>query len=313
VSDNDPPEVLKRREALVIVNPVAHNAPSKTRLREANTYLKEHGWSLEWVWTQKEGDAIAIARRAADQKVPLVLVCAGDGTLNEAINGLAGSRTAVSVIPAGTSDLWAREAGIPRNPLGAVKSLQRARPLAVDLGRAGDRYFLLMAGFGVDAAVTQNASATLKHRLGATSYAISAVRELFRYKGRTGQVVLDGDTIDVTALLVIAGNTQRYAGVTKITPGALINDGLLDVCIYQGDGTGDMLAHAVRTLARRHLSSGKTLLRRVKRLELRFDPPLPVQVDGDNLPEAPTTVTAEPAALWAMVPKKTIPRLAPES
>lgn len=313
MSENEAPDVLRRREALVIVNPVAHNAPSKKQLREANSYLKRHGWSLEWVWTQKEGDAIEIAARAAERKVPLVLVCAGDGTLNEAVNGLAGSQTAVSVIPAGTSDLWAREAGIPRRPLEAVKVIGRSHPVAVDLGRAGDRYFLLMAGFGVDAAVTQNASLMLKRRFGATAYVVSALRELLRFKGREGRVRLDDETIDVEALLVVAGNTQRYAGITKITPGARIDDGLLDVCVYQGNGMGDMLAHAARTLLRRHMKSGKTLFRRVKRLELDFEPPLPVQVDGDNLQPPPAEVVAAPRSLYAMVPAKVISRLLPES
>ena len=312
MSDNEAPDVLKRREALVIVNPVAHNAPSKKRLREANTYLKERGWSIEWVWTQKQGDAAEIAARAAERKTPLVLVCAGDGTLNEAVNGLAGTQTAVSVIPAGTSDLWAREAGIPRRPLDAVKTIERSQVAAIDLGRAGGRYFLLMAGFGVDAAVTENASVALKRRLGATAYAVSALREVFRYKGRQGRVLLDGDAVDVRALLVLAGNTQRYAGITKITPQARVNDGLLDVCVYTGEGTGDLLAHALRTLVRRHLQSDKTLFRRVKRMELQFDPPLPVQVDGDTLPERPAEVSVAPRSLYAMVPRKAMRRLLPD-
>lgn len=313
MAKNDVPEVLKRREALVIVNPVAHNTPGKKRLREANVYLKERGWSLEWVWTQKEGDATEIAARAAGHKVPLVLVCAGDGTLNEAVNGLAGTQTAVSVIPAGTSDLWAREAGIPRNPLAAVKLIERSEPLAVDLGRAGERYFLLMAGFGVDAAVTGNASLALKRRLGATAYVASAVREVMRFKGREGRVRLDGESFEVRALMVLAANTQRYAGVTKIASAARIDDGLLDVCVYTGDGTGDMLAHALRTLARRHMNSKQMIFRRVKRMELDFDPPFPVQVDGDNFEPPPTVVTAEPACLYAMVPRKAKSRLLPGS
>lgn len=313
MSEKQAPDVLKRREALVIVNPVAHHAPSKKRLREANTYLKERGWSLEWVWTQKEGDATEIARRAAEHNVPLVLVCAGDGTLNEAVNGLAGSQTAVSVIPAGTSDLWAREAAIPRKPLEAVRLLERSRPVAVDLGRAGERYFLLMAGFGVDAAVTQNASLMLKRRFGAAAYAVSAVREVMRFGGRQGQVRLDDEAIELNALQVLACNTQKYAGVTKISPEARIDDGLLDVCVYKGNGTADMLKHALRTLSRRHLKSGETVFRRVKRIELNFDPPFPVQVDGDNLQPPPTTVTAEPGALYAMVPRKAMSRLLPGS
>lgn len=303
------PDVLKRREALVIVNPVAHNAPGRKRLSEANAYLKERGWSVEWTWTTKGGDATEIAAQAADHKTPLVLVCAGDGTLSEVVNGLAGSGTAVSVIPAGTSDLWAREAGIPRKPVDAVRILEKSEPHPIDIGLAGDRHFLLMAGFGVDAAAIQNTSTWLKQKVGATAYAVAAVRELLRYKGRQGQVHLDHETLDANALLVVAGNTQRYAGVTKITPQAKINDGLLDVCVYQGRGTGDILLHAVRTMLRLHLRSKKAIFRRVKKLRLEFEPPLPLQVDGDHCPGAHAEASVVPGALFAMVPNKVKRRL----
>ncbi|MFQ5472500.1 MAG: diacylglycerol/lipid kinase family protein, partial [Dehalococcoidia bacterium] len=245
MSTIETPEVLKRREALVIVNPVAHNAPGRKRLSEANTYLKNRGWSIEWAWTTKRGDATEIAARAAAQRTPLVLVCAGDGTLNETVNGLAGSGTAVSVIPAGTSDLWAREAGIPRKPIDAVRILEKSTPHAIDVGLAGDRYFLLMAGFGVDARVIQNTSQWLKHKVGATAYAMAAIRELLRYRGRTGQIRFDDETLPASALMVLAGNIQRYAGITKVTPKAKIDDGMLDACLYEGQGMRDLLLHAL--------------------------------------------------------------------
>ncbi|MCH8814598.1 MAG: diacylglycerol kinase family lipid kinase [Chloroflexi bacterium] len=303
------PEVLQRREALVIVNPIAHNAPGRKRLSEANTYLKDLGWSIEWVWTTKSGDATEIAARAADQRTPLVLVCAGDGTLNEAVNGLAGSGTAISVIPAGTSDLWAREAGIPRNPIDAVRVLERSVPHAIDIGLAGDRYFLLMAGFGVDASIIQNTSVWLKHKVGAAAYVAATIREVFRYKGRKGQIQFDNETLPANALMVLAGNTQRYAGITKITPKAKINDGMLDVFLYEGQGLRDLLLHALRTMVRLHLRSPKTTFRRVKRLRLDFDPPLPLQIDGDYWPGTHLEARAVPGGLFAMIPAEVKSRL----
>jgi YegS/Rv2252/BmrU family lipid kinase len=309
VSNIETPEVLKRREALIIVNPAAHNAPGRKRLSEANTYLKDRGWSIEWVWTTKSGDATEIAARAADQRTPLVLVCAGDGTLNEAVNGLTGTGTAVSVIPAGTSDLWAREAGIPRKPIDAVRILEKSTPHAIDVGLAGDRYFLLMAGFGIDASVIRNTSVWLKHKVGATAYAMAAIRELLRYKGRTGQIQLDDETLPASALMVLAGNTQRYAGITKITPKAKIDDGMLDVCVYEGQGMRDILLHALRTMVRLHLRSPKTTFRRVKRLRLDFDLPLPLQIDGDYWPGAHIEAAAVPRGLFAMIPAKVRRRL----
>src|SRR5919108_3129925 len=109
-----PPHVFERKEALVIVNPNAHNAPKRARLTEADEWLRANGWTTEWLKTAHPREATGMAAEAAARGVPLVLVCGGDGTLNEAVNGLARSETAVAAIPAGTTNLWARELGLPR-------------------------------------------------------------------------------------------------------------------------------------------------------------------------------------------------------
>src|SRR5436309_15696559 len=109
-------KVFERNETIVIVNPAAHNAAKRKALRAAEVCLRERGWKAEWAQTSGAGDAITMAAKAADRRVPLVFVCGGDGTLNEAVNGLAGSETAISVIPTGTVNLWAREIGLLKKP-----------------------------------------------------------------------------------------------------------------------------------------------------------------------------------------------------
>src|SRR3990172_701926 len=97
-----------RREAVVIVNPVARNLPGRERLQEANRWLQDQGWRSQWLETTRPREATALAAQAAEKGVPLVFVCGGDGTMNEAANGLAGSETALAMIRGGTSNLWAR-------------------------------------------------------------------------------------------------------------------------------------------------------------------------------------------------------------
>ncbi len=89
----------------------------------------------------------------------------------------------------------------------------------------------------------------------------------------------------------------------EITREAQADDGLLDVCVYQGKGTLDILLHALRTLLRRHQRSRKVLYRKARRLELDWGEPLPVQLDGDAFGESPTRVEVAPSALWVAVPK----------
>ena len=122
------PPWTDQKEAVVIVNPTSRKLPSPKRLREARYWLDGRGWSVEWLETAAPGDATSLAADAARRGAPLLFVCGGDGTLNEAVNGLAGSETAVAVIPTGTVNLWAREVGLLKKPAEAVR-------LAVDGAR----------------------------------------------------------------------------------------------------------------------------------------------------------------------------------
>ncbi|HEY5640974.1 MAG TPA: diacylglycerol kinase family protein [Dehalococcoidia bacterium] len=293
---------FERKEAVLIINPAAHNVPALKRRREAEEWLRETGWRFRWEQTTGSGEATAMAARAAAEGVPLVLACGGDGTLNEVANGLAGTETALGTLPAGTSNIWAREAGISRKPLEAARLMATGERRLIDLGKAGDRYFMLFAGIGIDAEITRGVSLNMKRRVGAAAYGITAVREALRWRSRPITVRLDGQEERLDVLMAFAGNTRLYAGLTKITPNAIVDDGLLDVCIYQGAGRLDIAMHTARTLLQSHFKAAKVLSRRVKRLEFDWDEPLPVQIDGDPLGDCPREIEVAPRALWVVVP-----------
>ena len=292
-----------RREALFIVNPTAHNLPSRSALLEAEAWLHQQGWQAAWEETRRPGDALTMAARAAQEKLPLVFVVGGDGTLNEAANGLAGSDTALAMVPAGTVNIWAKEVGIPRRPLAAVQACLEGERRRSDLGRAGDRYFLLMAGYGLDGHIARKVSLGAKRYLGATTYALTAVRESLRYRGRPVRMLLDDQPVTGQVLMLVAGNTRNYAGMVEVTAGAKADDGLLDICVFLGDGFRDIVMHVLGVVLRRHRRSGKVIYRRGRRLELAWEDPLPLQLDGDPYPESPTRVEVVPAALEVMLPR----------
>jgi len=292
----------ERREALFIVNPAAHNAPRRKRLQEADDWLRAQGWHPEWQDTARAGDATAMAARAAEAGVPLVFVVGGDGTLREAANGLAGTETALAQIPAGTSNLWAREVGFKRRPVRAVEQAVNGERRLIDLGMAGDQYFMLMAGYGIDAAVTQNVSLGVKGRVGAAAYLLASVREALRYRGTQMRLLFNGEEVRGHVLMLIAGNTRLYAGVTQITPEAVVDDGLLDVRVYMGRGRFDLARFALQTLFRRHRGSSRVVYRRVQELRMEWERPLPVQLDGDPIPGSPDHVRVAPGSLWVAVP-----------
>jgi YegS/Rv2252/BmrU family lipid kinase len=292
-----------RMETLIIVNPAAHSVPSNKRLDEVDRWLRSQGWQVEWRQTEGPRQATELAAAAAARGLPLLFVCGGDGTLNEAANGLAGSETALAPIRAGTVNIWAKEMGFPRKPAQAVKAAVEGDRHRVDLGRAGDRYFLLMAGYGLDGAIARRVHLGLKSRLGAATYAVAAVREALRYRSSPVTLRFDGEEREANVLMLVAGNTRNYAGLVEITREAQVDDGLLDVCVYEGRGTVDIVLHTLRTILRRHLRSKKVTYRKVTRLEFARGEPLPVQLDGDEFEQSPPVVEVAAGALWVAVPK----------
>ncbi len=294
----------EEKRVMIIVNPAAHNALKAKQKNEIDAWLFGEGWAVKWVETKAQGDATSLAARAAESREPLVLVCGGDGALNEAINGLAGAETAIGVIPAGTVNLWARELSIKRKkPLAAVQQALTGERRRIDLGRAGSRYFLSMAGYGIDAAVTAAVSQRLKGFTGAAAYAIASFREALRYRGEETVVGFDDETLKCKVLMIIASNTREYAGITQITPEAVVDDGLLDVRVFEGAGRIAIVLHALRVLFRLHRGARKVHYRRVQRLTMDWEKPLQLQVDGDYDPKSPSEVTIVPDALWVAVPR----------
>jgi len=302
------------KSALLIVNPVSPNLPSRPQLREAASWLRQRGWQVDWAFTRWPGDATDIAAGAAREGRTLVVVCGGDGTINEAANGLAGSDTPLAVMPAGTANVWAKEAGIPRRAVAALEVDIAGQARRIDLGRASatsggheGRYFLLMAGMGLDGQIAASLPLQVKRYAGATAYAITAVRESLRYRGSRVRLMLDGEPLESRLLMMVVGNTRNYAGVTQITRRAYADDGLLDVCLFQGRDTLDIIVHTLRVMVQAHLKASSVLYRRARRVELHSAAPLAVQLDGDFYPGYPSVFEVAPAALTVMVARRDLP------
>jgi YegS/Rv2252/BmrU family lipid kinase len=292
----------ERRTATVIINPVSHNVPSRKRLDEAGEWMKSQGWTITWQETGGPDDAQRFAADAADRRIELVVACGGDGTVNGVANGLIGSESALGTIPAGMSSIWAREIGVPRKPIEALRQLVYGERRLIDTGRASGRHFVLFIGYGIDAAVVHSVPDTAKDRLGAASYLIPAARKVLSWKPHPIAVRIDGVQRMMDVLMAFVGNTRLYAGITRITPIALADDGQLDVCVYSGRGKRDIIFHAARTLLQMHRKSPKVLYRHARRIEFDWDVPLPAQADGEPLPDCPREVIVVPQSLWVATP-----------
>lgn len=289
--------------ATIIFNPIAGQAESLAReMNAAAEVWIEQGWQVELCPTIGPGDGTRLARLAADRQDDVVIAAGGDGTINEVVNGLAGSTTALGALPLGTMNVWARELGLPLHPRAAAAALLKSQVRAIDLGRADGRYFLLMAGIGFDATITAGIRLEEKRRLGALVYVLRGLDVALRIRGTRARLVLDGKTVKGRVLMVVVGNSQLYGGVVKITHRASIDDGLLDVCVIKGDGFGSAVIHLISIIRRRYSLNPEIEYYRARTVQVIAQPALPVQVDGDILGQTPMNFEVVPGALRALMP-----------
>jgi diacylglycerol kinase (ATP) len=288
---------------LILFNPFAGQAYNlKLSLENAADIWRKHGWKVELRPTKAPGDATIQASVAASLGYNVVVAAGGDGTVNEVMNGLVGTKTALAVLPIGTVNIWARELGLSMDLRRAATAFIDAKLQQIDVGKAGERHFLLMAGVGFDAAVTAIINPQEKKALGVFAYVKQAIQLAWRFQGVSTHIRIDGKRVRGRILMLVIGNSQLYGGVIKLTANALVNDGLLDVCVIKGSS---MLVAPLRLLSiftRRYNRDPKVVYYRAKRVQIRGKKSLQVQVDGDYLGKTPMNFKVVPASLWVLVP-----------
>lgn len=299
-----------RKRALLLVNPVARGSPSVEKLRLAVAWLEAQSWEAKLTLTERRGHAVELAAAAAAAGYDVVVACGGDGTINEVANGLAGSDSALAVIRGGTANVWAKEVRIPRDPVEAVRLVVDGQRRRIDLGLAepaagagGQRFFLLMAGVGLDGYIVSRIPEDLKQRLGATAYILHGLREGLRFHCLETTLVIDGESMTLPLYWLLVANTRSYGGVINVAHRAVADDGLLDVYAFQGHGIRQAMLHGLRVLAHRHDDAARVVHRRARSIELPGLPDLEAQVDGDSLDFVPRYLRVVPGALTVVVPR----------
>jgi len=304
---------------VLIHNPTAGPREVEEELDLVVEYLSECGWRLRKRITEHAGQATGFARQAAQEGADVVLVSGGDGTVCEAVNGLVGTRTALGVLPTGTGNVWAKELGLPvftlttpNRLLVAAHLLRESTIRAIDVGRANDRHFLLFAGLGLDATVARDMEPRERatKRLGLLPYLVAGVAVAVEFYGvRTVVVVDNKKVIKGRSLFILISNAQLYGGVLRIAPEARLDDGLLDVVIFNGVGPQYTLRHLFSVLGGRHLQDPSVKFLRARRVMVDCAKPWPVQIDGDPIGATPMTFQVVPRALRVLIPPSAPPSL----
>jgi diacylglycerol kinase family enzyme len=294
------PQRTPKRRMLVIVNPYATTVSD--RLRNLVVYALGSRYAVEAIDTQERGHATQICREAASEGYDVVVAFGGDGTVNEAANGLVGSRTPLTALPGGSTNVWARTLGIPNDVVDATEHLLRMadefEPFPVDLGLVNERHFVFAAGAGLDASVVERVDAHpyRKARFGAWYYSVCAV-DIFlrRYLVNPPRVrVIDGGRTQEGVTAIVQNSDPftyfRRRPIRVVEPAGL-NMGSLSIGVLKRATVLELPTLVPRLLSTRarsvmrHRQIEPLLELQHARVEAIDDRPFPVHVDGDYIGE----------------------------
>lgn len=306
-------------KARIVYNPVAGQRDVHAEIAQVLDYLYGLGWDVAADETHSPGDATRYAKSAARNGCQLVFAAGGDGTLNEVLNGLVGTGAALGTLPVGTGNVWAREIGMPvwspLHPwrlLDAVKAVEDGLVYAADVGWANGRHFLLWAGVGLDARVLEEVEPQLeiKRRWGWAAFVAEAVIVSLSFVGTSATVTTEQRVLRKRVLMVLASNTQSYSGgLFRAAPEAALDDGRLDVCVFQGAGFSSTLRHAWGMFTQQHLRDPEVRYYRTRYLRIESRRPLPVHVDGVPIGHTPLEISVLPKSIRLLVPAQIRPGL----
>jgi len=249
-----------------------------------------------------------LAQAAGEARDSLLVVVGGDGTVNEVVNGVAGTGAEIAVLPCGTGQDFGRTHGIPNRFDEAVRVALEGATRTIDLGRVEldsgtSRFFANVGSAGMSGSVARRANAMTKALGGRVTFFYALTREFLAWRNTRVVVELDGG-VRREGLLhdVIVANGRYHGGGMKLAPDARRDDGLFDVVLI-GDVTKlDFATTAPKLYSGRYLSHPKVELLRSSTVAIDAAKPLPLEVDGEPLGTTPARFEIVPAALRLRVP-----------
>ena len=307
-------------QALLVYNPAAGYLPVGPFVYRAVDILHSAGWQMRVLPTRSGEHAVELAQQAAG-KVDVVFAIGGDGTVGQVASGLAGSSTALGILPAGTHNVMGAELGL--RPFGwncwwaldeNLRQLVDAPVYKVDVGLCNGKPFLLWAGLGLDAMIIEQLEPRPrfdKYFSVPHSAALTIWNATF-WHGIDLKVEADGQRLEGHYMLVVVTNIRTYmGGLAQISPGARLDDGQMDLWLFSGSNLADAARHAFEIFSGQHLAAPGVLCLPFHTLRLESATPVSLQMDGE--PQGLTQnleFSILPRALKLLVPNRSLSLMA---
>jgi diacylglycerol kinase (ATP) len=293
---------MEKEKTILIYNPNAGRGGAR-RAREVAlfcSHLEERGVAVEAWHTRAPNDATLLARRAASEGIRQVIISGGDGTINEALQGLVGTDVRLGIWACGTANVLARELKLPFGTRQAAERIARGEAQRIYLGRATSeetgeqRYFFLMAGIGLDASIVQQVRPRLKRRIGKGAFWFSGLSHLARWEPVPFEVEVDGETHRATFAAV--GKSSRYGGDLAITPRAQLDRPEFEICLINSHSRLRYL-HLLSRAMRGGAKSSRPDIQYFQTTSARATGQVLVQLDGELWGTLPMSFDIAPSPI----------------
>ncbi|MER6915676.1 diacylglycerol kinase [Streptomyces sp. NPDC000594] len=298
-------------EITLFVNPAAGRGRGAHAAAPAARELRAAGFTVHAVVGEDAPDALRRARRAVDAGTGALVAVGGDGLVSLALQAVAGGTTPLGVIAVGTGNDFARTLGLPvgdpaRAGRLAAAALKASPAPAIDLGRAGDRWFGTILASGFDSRVSDRGN-RIRLPVGRLRYDLAMLAELAALRPVPYRISLDGGPVrEIEATLVAVGNGPMYGGGMRMCAGARTDDGLLDVVVVGAVSRRTLLRVFPRVYRGTHLGHPAVTVERVRSLTLEA-PGTTAYADGEPLGRLPLTVRCVPGAVRVLGAVRPVP------
>ena len=285
-------------DTVVILNPAA-GSPETFRDWQGRVELIARGCPIRL--TSYAGEAEPLTRRALEEGFTRIVAAGGDGTVNQVANGIAGSDAVLGLLPMGTVNVFAIELGLPSHNLKLCWDvIEGANVRLVDLPSANGKYFVQLAGVGLDAQVVKETSLALKRSFGPLSYLISAAQIAAR---QPPKLLVESENAPVDeGSFVLIGNGRLYGGPFPFFKHAVIDDGLFDVVVFKRLGYLEIIKYLQDVVFSADIRVPEVEYFQTQRLRLTSEQDVPVEVDGELAGNCPVDFQIQKKALRVLAP-----------
>lgn len=271
------------KKARIIYNPTSGREAIKKALPNILEKLETAGYETSAHATTCEGDAENAARTAVERGYDLIVAAGGDGTINEIVHGMAEQkhRPQLAILPAGTTNDFARALNIPRDINKAVDIILAGNSMKLDIGKVNEHYFINIAGGGKLTELTYDVPSKLKTMLGQLAYYMKGIEMLPSLKAARVKIEYDDQVLEEDIMLFLISNTNSVGGFEKLAPDARLNDGYFDVLILKKTNLAEFIQIATLALRGEHLKSKNIIYTQAKRIKVTNEEKMQLNIDGE--------------------------------